>query len=820
MNTSKACVWGLLGIGLSAATAWGQGFSLVPVSASGSHQVAGDQIFLDTPGQRVVLEIRIFGWDPDLDGTPQLKSWQTVLDSSGYSSGLRGTLGPAVQSCTTTSDCTAALGNGSLCDQAGGTLCGAGFIDTARPDFVYASPAFALPAVDLSTLDYRWGAVVLSAPVPDDGTAKYAGTLVVDVPADAMGTFTLGLKVESSQMLDENSALILPLTTFPARITIRCQSDTDCDDGSACTADSCDANGECVNTPLFDPATQCCDPVSGMVQTIDDGNDCTTDVCDAATGNVTHDPLPAGTACGDPTQTECNGADTCDGAGTCQANLAPAGTACGDPTQTECNGADTCDGAGTCQPNFAPAGTACGDPSSTACTAPDACDGSGTCLPNDAPDGTPCDDGLFCNEGETCLGGVCTGGTPVNCDDGIPCTTDTCNETTDQCDNTLDPGFCFIAGECFADGTLNPMNDCEACDPMTATDAWSFRPAGSACDDGDACTGTGRPGIGIDTCDGAGVCSGTPDPECNDDCAFAVPVTEGVNLGNNVNRGPDDAEASCQPDSNNDVWFVYTASCTTTVFASTTGSVFTPSNDPVLSVYDACPNQGGMEIACDDDSGVDLQAALLFNTTAGTSYWIRVAGFENNAGSIVLNIETFTDCLIDGVCYPAGAVNPANGCEACLPDVSTSAWTPLPEGTACGDPSDTECDAPDACNGAGVCESNPKPDGTPCSDEGNECTFDVCSAGACTHPPKPIDTPCGDPSDSECDHPDSCDGAGLCRNNFEPQGVPCGDPSSDQCDLADICDGAGSCDANLVADGTPCDDGDICTGDDACQGGT
>ena len=141
----------------------------------------------------------------------------------------------------------------------------------------------------------------------------------------------------------------------------------------------------------------------------------------------------------------------------------------------------------------------------------------------------------------------------------------------------------------------------------------------------------------------------------------------------------------------------------------------------------------------------------------------------------------------------------------------------------CGnlDPMDPDCDDPDACDGAGVCEPNHKPDGTLCTDDGNECRFDACAAGICDHPPKPEGTACGnpDPTDPECDSPDTCDGLGECQSNNEEYGVPCGDPYEDQCDLHDICDGVGACDINLEPNGTPCDDGDICTGDDACVDG-
>ena len=75
--------------------------------------------------------------------------------------------------------------------------------------------------------------------------------------------------------------------------------------------------------------------------------------------------------------------------------------------------------------------------------------------------------------------------------------------------------------------------------------------------------------------------------------------------------------------------------------------------------------------------------------------------------------------------------------------------------------------------------------GSPCKDDGNECTEDVCNgAGACTHP-------------------------------FEPAGTACTDDGKLCTD--DVCDGAGACSHpnNTVA----CDDGNACTMDDHCSDG-
>jgi len=48
----------------------------------------------------------------------------------------------------------------------------------------------------------------------------------------------------------------------------------------------------------------------------------------------------------------------------------------------------------------------------------------------------PCEDSLFCNGHEVCGGGTCQPGTAVNCDDGVACSTDSCNEATDVCEHT------------------------------------------------------------------------------------------------------------------------------------------------------------------------------------------------------------------------------------------------------------------------------------------------------------------------------------------------------------------------------------------------
>jgi Dictyostelium (slime mold) repeat len=139
-----------------------------------------------------------------------------------------------------------------------------------------------------------------------------------------------------------------------------------CDDGNPCTHHDVCTRAGCVGTPY----------------TCDDGNVCTSDKCDGNGGCIF--TATSGNKCDD-----------------------------GNP----CTSNDTCSG-GVC----AGAGYSCDD--GNACTA-DACDGKGGCS-HVALSGTACEDGDLCTVGDVCVAGVCTAGQPLDCDDGNPATSDSC----------------------------------------------------------------------------------------------------------------------------------------------------------------------------------------------------------------------------------------------------------------------------------------------------------------------------------------------------------------------------------------------------------
>jgi len=167
---------------------------------------------------------------------------------------------------------------------------------------------------------------------------------------------------------------------------------------------------------------------------------------------------------------------------------------------------------------------------------------TGGCECTSDPD---CDDGLWCNGAETCDGCYCQPGTPVNCDDGVDCTDDTCNESTHGCDYVPNDAYCdnglWCDGPEICDallgclGTTAPdCNDEVGCTDDScneSTDQCDNIPNDGLCpDDGLFCTGA-------EFCDAVLDCQSAGDPcaplacdevkdECIGDCSlFKEPCT-------------------------------------------------------------------------------------------------------------------------------------------------------------------------------------------------------------------------------------------------------------------------------------------------------
>ncbi len=180
-----------------------------------------------------------------------------------------------------------------------------------------------------------------------------------------------------------------------------CSSDSDCDDGVACSTDRCDlVTGTCqydLDDALCDDGAFCngaelCTTTgcaAGTAVTCDDGVDCTLDACDEVSD--------ACTAMADDTL--CNNGLFCDGVELCDAAL---GCLAGTPI--------TCDDGVDCTLD------AC-DEVSDACTA--------------MADDTLCDNGLFCDGIELC-------DATLGCSAGAPACSGTCDEELNQCVDCID----------------------------------------------------------------------------------------------------------------------------------------------------------------------------------------------------------------------------------------------------------------------------------------------------------------------------------------------------------------------------------------------
>ncbi len=257
----------------------------------------------------------------------------------------------------------------------------------------------------------------------------------------------------------------------------------ECDDGNACTSNTtCNANAECVGT------MKTCRDFHTLGNGTQEPNPCTDDSCDPWTGNCVFTPNN----------------NTCSDGNACTLN-------------------DTCV-AGQCVGTRNPCDD--GDP----CTRDYCVDGPGGGCRNQPNYSDPCDDGDACTVDDFCDGmpPICTGYAVV-CNDSNPCTTDSCDPAIGCVFTPLQGGICVPpdggdactfnyrceAGECVGD----PVNcddgrpcTIDSCDPVSGC-RWetNFGP----CDDGDACT------VG-ETCNSFGEC-GVPDPslpqyklDCND----------------------------------------------------------------------------------------------------------------------------------------------------------------------------------------------------------------------------------------------------------------------------------------------------------------
>ena len=193
------------------------------------------------------------------------------------------------------------------------------------------------------------------------------------------------------------------------------------------------------------PGAEICDDIDNDCNlTVDEGCDDDADgFCDADMTTVGN-PAACGSGGGD-----CNDGDP---------TIYPGATELCDLKDNDCDG--ELDGPLCCGKD-----TDCND--DNPCTT-DTCNmDDSTCI--FTPSNSSCDDGNLCTMNDTCLNGVCTGGSEQNCDDGEPCTQDSCH-ATQGCLHEVAEGLpciafeiaiCEISGVCGTGGcSPTPMQEC------------------------------------------------------------------------------------------------------------------------------------------------------------------------------------------------------------------------------------------------------------------------------------------------------------------------------------------------------------------------
>ena len=85
-----------------------------------------------------------------------------------------------------------------------------------------------------------------------------------------------------------------------------------------------------------------------------------------------------------------------------------------------------------------------------------------------------CDDGNACTKNDYCTYGQCKGTNYMNvCSDGFSCTTDLCDGKGGCLGNKLKSDYCLINGQCFKENAPHPSGQCVSCVPKVSQSGWS-----------------------------------------------------------------------------------------------------------------------------------------------------------------------------------------------------------------------------------------------------------------------------------------------------------------------------------------------------------
>ncbi len=115
-------------------------------------------------------------------------------------------------------------------------------------------------------------------------------------------------------------------------------------------------------------------------------------------------------------------------------------------------------------------------PDDALCGSDERCDTIAGCVRTSCERDEDCDNGNACDGVETCVSNGCEAGQPINCDDGLDCTVDRCQDGA--CSNEANNELCNYEDLCVVG----------VCGEHAEADGRGCRPVSKTCDDGDGCT--------------------------------------------------------------------------------------------------------------------------------------------------------------------------------------------------------------------------------------------------------------------------------------------------------------------------------------------
>ncbi|MCP4664546.1 MAG: hypothetical protein GY856_54875, partial [bacterium] len=426
------------------------------------------------------------------------------------------------------------------------------------------------------------------------------------------------------------------------------------------------------------------------------------------------------------------------------------GDSCGCEVPADCDDGLWCNGAEDCVAGSCQAGTppTCDD--GVACTDDSCNEGTDSC--DNSPNHATCDNGLYCDGTETCNATLdCQAGTAVNCDDGVGCTVDSCNEGTDQCDSTPNDAACdnglFCDGTEVCDDILDCQDSSDPCIPPEVCDEVGDIciecTIDADCDDGLFCNGaetcsagscqTGSDPCPGQTCDEVGdVCSSQNGPQDAvydaglgaPKCAVAGSECDSLALL--------DGRDSVGPEPNQPNTL---DSCTD----GTSGSYHNDeSNDAlVVKTLDGADMVEGATVQVDAtlyawSTGTSDHLDLYYAADANSPVWTHITTIDLTSGGLQTLSAQYT--LPDGTLQAVRANFRYNGSQSSCTtgsydDADDLVFAVNPANPCTGDP---DCDDGLFCNGAETCNAGTCQAGSdPCPGQSCDEVGDVCVPGGC-----------------------------------------------------------------------------------------